>query len=242
VIGTGSLVEAHLVSRLGLTSPVPNLRGCGVTPKELKDLVQEVLEEQGRLPLLLLVDSVASDQDRALMRDLRRRLHKLKILLLVQDDSWINAEALAECQAQAIVQVQSFGNGTLIRALQTPRWEQRLQDPLLQEQLQEQLRSLEAMTLSNRSKARLCQGLACSAQRPWPEATLLKPLPWIHTLEVALSRQPQEVGWDGNRATPRLRRSDRRSRTERLKQSVRAQTNTDRPLSRQALPESRALD
>ena len=96
VIGTGSLVEAHLVSRLGLASPVPNLRGCGVTAKEVKDLVQEVLEEQGRLPLLLLlVDSVASDQGRSLMRDLRRRLSKLQILLLVQDDSWISAEALA---------------------------------------------------------------------------------------------------------------------------------------------------
>jgi DNA-binding NarL/FixJ family response regulator len=159
VIGTGSLVEAHLVSRLGLASPVPNLRGCGVTAKEVKDLVQEVLEEQGRLPLLLLVDSVASDQGRGLMRDLRRRLSKLQILLLVQDDSWITAAALAACQAQAIVHVQSFGNGTMIKALQALRRGQRFQDPLLQKQLQERLQPPEAMTLSSRERQTL-EGLA----------------------------------------------------------------------------------
>ena len=159
VIGTGSLVEAHLVSRLGLASPVPNLRGCGVTTKEVKDLVQEVLEEQGRLPLLLLVDSVASDQGRGLMRDLRRRLSKLQILLLVQDDSWISAEALATCQAQAIVHVQSFGNGTMIKALQALRRGQRFQDPLLQKRLQERLHPPEAMTLSSREQQTL-EGLA----------------------------------------------------------------------------------
>ena len=159
VVGTGSMVEAHLVSRLGLASPVPNLRGCGVTTKEVKDLVQEVLEEQGRLPLLLLVDSVASDQGRGLMRDLRRRLTKLQILLLVQDDSWISAEALATCQAQAIVHVQSFGNGTMIKALQALRRGQRFQDPLLQKQLQEQLQPPEAMTLSSREQQTL-EGLA----------------------------------------------------------------------------------
>jgi DNA-binding NarL/FixJ family response regulator len=159
VIGTGSLVEAHLVSRLGLASPVPNLRGCGVTAKEVKDLVQEVLEEQGRLPLLLLVDSVASDQGRGLMRDLRRRLSKLQILLLVQDDSWITAAALAACQAQAIVHVQSFGNGTMIKALQALRRGQRFQDPLLQKQLQERLQPPETMTLSSRERQTL-EGLA----------------------------------------------------------------------------------
>ncbi|MCX5969110.1 MAG: response regulator transcription factor [Cyanobacteria bacterium] len=159
VVGTGSLVEAHLVSRLGLATSVPNLRGCGITAREVKDLVQEVLAEEGRLPLVLLLDSVASDQGQQLMRDLRRRLTKLQILLLVQDDSWISAAALAACQAQAIVHVQSFGNGTMIKALQALRRGQRFQDPLLKKRLQEQLQPPEAMTLSSREQQTL-EGLA----------------------------------------------------------------------------------
>jgi DNA-binding NarL/FixJ family response regulator len=155
VVGTASLVEAHLVSRLGLATSIPNLRGCGITAQEVQDLVQEVLAEEGRLPLVLLLDSVASDQGRQLMRKLRRDQNNLQIVLLVQDDRWISTEALAACQAQAIVHVQSFGTGTLIRALQALRRGQRFQDPRLQERLQERLQPSTSMELSNREQQTL---------------------------------------------------------------------------------------
>jgi DNA-binding NarL/FixJ family response regulator len=60
------------------------------------------------------------------------------ILVLVQQDHWLTAEALSECEAQAIVHVESVGSGTLIRALQALRRGRIYIDPRLQEQLQPQ--------------------------------------------------------------------------------------------------------
>jgi len=137
VVGTGSWVEAHLVARLANEAQLPNLRGCGVTSDEVLDLVQEVVDERNGLPLALLLDSVAPDQGRKLMEDLHRRHSDLKILLIVQDSHWLTAMALDQCRAQAIVDVQSFGSGTLIRALQLLRRGQRYVDPSLRERLQQ---------------------------------------------------------------------------------------------------------
>jgi len=138
VIGTGSWLEAHLVTRLGLASRTPNLRGCGINAQQVWDLVQRELQQgQKQVPLVILTDSLEADQGRALMRRLRSRRRSLQILLLVQDDQWLSAEALAECQAQAIVHVQSFGRGTLVRALQALRRGQTFLDPRLQAHLQE---------------------------------------------------------------------------------------------------------
>jgi DNA-binding CsgD family transcriptional regulator len=76
-------------------------------------------------------------------------------LQLVQDDQWLSAEALADCQAQAIVHVQSFGSGTLIRALQALRRGQTFLDPRLQARLQKP----EAIALNGRERQTLA-GLA----------------------------------------------------------------------------------
>ena len=137
VVGTGSWVEAHLVARLATEARLPNLCGCGVTTDEVLDLVQEVDDERKELPLVLLLDSVAPDQGRKLMEDLHRRHPDLKILLIVQDSRWLTAMALEQCRAQAIVDVQSFGSGSLIRALQLLRRGQRYLDPSLRERLQQ---------------------------------------------------------------------------------------------------------
>jgi len=152
VIGTGSWLEGHLVARLGLATRQPNLRGCGINAKEVWDLVQqELLQDQQQPPLVVLTDSIEDDQGRQLMRRLRRRRRNLQILLLVQDDQWLTAEALADCQAQAIVHVQSFGTGTLIRALQALRRGQTFLDPRLQARLQEP----EAIALNGRERQTL---------------------------------------------------------------------------------------
>lgn len=146
VIGTGSWLEAHLVTRLSVVTQLPTVYGCGVTPEEVRDLVQQAWQELGQLPLLVLVDSLAADQGRALMRQLRRRHRGLQILLFVQNERWLSAEALAQCQAQAIVHVHSFGNGTAIRALQALRRGQSYLDPSLRDWLER----TDAMHLSGR--------------------------------------------------------------------------------------------
>ena len=133
VVGTGSWVEAHLVARLAMATRVPNLGGCGITPREVIELVHQVQREQGELPLVILIDSVAPDQGQALMRQLKQRQPAQQILLLVQDESWVTRQALAECKAQAVVSVYSFGTGVLIRALQALRHGQTYLDPNLRD-------------------------------------------------------------------------------------------------------------
>ena len=150
VSGTGSWLEAHLVARLALMTRVPNLCGTGINEQEVWDLVQQQVEERGRDQelLVILTDSIAADQGRRLMQRLRHSRARLLILLLVQQDHWLSREALAECKAQAIVHVESFGSGTLIRALQALRHGRTYVDPRLGERLQQQ----ESIVLSGRER------------------------------------------------------------------------------------------
>jgi len=136
VTGTGSWLEAHLTARLGQSMGLPNLRGCGISDQEVLDLVQACGEE--RPLLVILSDSIAADQGRSLIRRLRRQRPDGQILLLVQDDRWLTDEALRACWAQAIVHVESFGSGTMIRALQALRRGQRFVDPRLLRKLDRQ--------------------------------------------------------------------------------------------------------
>ncbi|MFM8524201.1 MAG: hypothetical protein ACKOCM_01030 [Cyanobacteriota bacterium] len=138
VAGSGSWLEAHLAARLGRALGLPNLLGCGIDAAEVWELVAQVPPEQ---PLLVLLsDSIAADQGRSLIARLRRQRPGLQVLLLVQHERWLSAEALEGMQAQAIVHVESFGSGTTIRALQALRRGQSFLDPRLQEKLDEQAR------------------------------------------------------------------------------------------------------
>ncbi len=139
VFGSGSWLEAHLVARLALASRQPNLRGCGITEQEVWDLVQQELElEQGNrgAPLVVICDSLAADKGQALTRRLLSSSEALQIILVVQNDQWLTAASLADCQAQAIVHGESFGTGVVIRALQALRRRQTYVDPRLHERLQ----------------------------------------------------------------------------------------------------------
>lgn len=147
VAGTGSWLEAHLVARLALTARVPNFCGSGINEQEVWDLVHQQAAEGGDV-LVMLTDSIAADQGRRLIRRLRRSQHRLLILLLVQQDHWLTSESLADCQAQAIVHVESFGSGTLIRALQALRHGQTFLDPRLRQRLQQEA----AIALSGREQ------------------------------------------------------------------------------------------
>lgn len=136
VFGSGSWLEAHLVARLALASRQPNLRGCGINEQEVWDLVQQELKQGNRgAPLVVLCDSIAPDQGRALIRRLRALSQALQVVVVVQDEEWLTADALADCQAQAIVHAESFGTGVVVRALQALRRQQTYRDPRIHEEL-----------------------------------------------------------------------------------------------------------
>ncbi len=81
VCGTGSLLEAHLVGRLGLAEALPGLVGCGTNEQEVWQL-STMLERQG---LVILSDSIAADWGVALIRRLQQRRFGHRVLLLVGD-------------------------------------------------------------------------------------------------------------------------------------------------------------
>jgi DNA-binding NarL/FixJ family response regulator len=88
---------------------------------------------------VVLCDSLGADQGSALTQRLRKLNPALQILVLVQNDQWLTAHTLAECQAQAIVHAESFGTGVVIRALQALRRGQTYCDPRIRERLDNKL-------------------------------------------------------------------------------------------------------
>lgn len=156
VFGSGSWLEAHLVTRLAVASRQPNLRGCGITEEEVWDLVEQELEEGNRgAPLVVLCDSLGADQGSALTQRLRNLNPAVQVLVLVQNDQWLTADTLAKCQAQAIVHAESFGTGVVIRALQALRRGQTYRDPRIRERLD----NTRALQLTGRER-QVLQGLA----------------------------------------------------------------------------------
>ena len=136
VFGSGSWLEAHLVARLAMASRQPNLRGCGINAQAVWDLVLQELE-QGHCgpPLVVLCDSLGADQVSALTQRLRALSQAVQIAVLVQNERWLTAATLVDCQAQAIVHAESFGTGVVIRALQALRRGQTYHDPRIRERL-----------------------------------------------------------------------------------------------------------
>jgi len=155
VFGSGSWLEAHLVTRLAVASRQPNLRGCGITEQEVWDLVEQELEEGNRGALLVvLCDSLGAAQGSVLTQRLRNLNPAVQVLVLVQNDQWLTADTLADCQAQAIVHAESFGTGVVIRALQALRRGQTYRDPRIRERLD----NTRAIQLSGRER-QVLQGL-----------------------------------------------------------------------------------
>ena len=180
VFGSGSWLEAHLVTRLGVASRQPNLRGCGINEQEVWDLVQqERRRDRAQAGLVVLCDSISGDQGRALMHRLRGLRQPPRIILLVQDDRWLTPDILADCQAQAIVHQQSFGSGVVIRALQGLRRGHPYVDPRLQERLQQG----GAVSLSGREQ-QVLEGLA----RGWTNKQIAK------EIEIAATTVRDYVG------------------------------------------------
>lgn len=130
--GTGQWLEAHLLARASYAGGLPQLLGCGTTAQEVEDLVADA----GDPVLLIVSDSIAPDHGVALMTRLAARPRPPAVLLLITDASWLGASPLASCAAGAIVDVLSFGSGTVIAALQALRGGERFLDPRLASQPQ----------------------------------------------------------------------------------------------------------
>lgn len=125
--GTGLWLEAHLLARASYAGGLPQLLGCGICEQEVEDLVADA----GAQVLLILSDSIAPDHGVALMARLASWPQPPAVLLLINDVSWLGALPLEACSAGAIVDVQSFGSGTVIAALQALQAGQRFVDPRL---------------------------------------------------------------------------------------------------------------
>ena len=136
VCGTGSLLEAHLVGRLGLAEALPGLVGCGTNEQEVWQLSQ-TLERQG---LVILSDSIAADRGIALIQRLQMGHLGHRVLLLVQAVQAGRIKLLLNRVHQgspvAILHVESFGSGAVIRALLSLKAGRSYLDPQLREMLE----------------------------------------------------------------------------------------------------------
>ena len=136
VCGTGSLLEAHLVGRLGLAEALPGLVGCGTNEQEVWQL-STTLERQG---LVVLSDSIAADRGIALIQRLQMGHLGHRVLLLVQAVQAGRIKLLLKrchkASPLAILHVESFGSGAVIRALLSLKAGRSYLDPQLREMLE----------------------------------------------------------------------------------------------------------
>lgn len=107
---TGSILEAHLLVRLGLNGGIPNLLGCGIDPKE----VSQLCSNENNI-LLFMTESIASDYGAGLITTLRKECKSVKIIYLIQDP--INSLKIEGFDVDAIVLCTSFGSGAIASAL-----------------------------------------------------------------------------------------------------------------------------
>ena len=78
VAATGSLLEAHLLARLGVSGGLPNLVGCGTDVNEVRQLCSNL-----RNVLLFMTESISSYYGADLIDMLRSELNTIKIFYLL---------------------------------------------------------------------------------------------------------------------------------------------------------------
>jgi len=110
VAATGSILEAHLLARLGLSQGIPNLLGCGTDSDEVRQLCRSASNI-----LLFITESICSDNGSALIQLLRTEFDSIKIIYLLQDKYL--AESIRVLDTDAVLMVTSFGTGALAIAL-----------------------------------------------------------------------------------------------------------------------------
>lgn len=132
VVGaTGSIVEAHLMGRLGLSGGIPNLVGCGLVESEVIQLCEPIDKI-----LIVMTESVGADHGLQLIEELRKHREKLiRILFILQDRSL--AAGIQSFNVDAVVLATSFGTGIIADALTEILAARRYRDPAFQRILSE---------------------------------------------------------------------------------------------------------
>lgn len=127
VVGaTGSIVEAHLMGRLGLSGGIPNLVGCGLVENEVLQLCEPIDKI-----LIVMTESIGRDHGLQLIEKLRKHREKLiRIIYILQDRSL--AVGISEFNFDAVVLATSFGTGIIADALTEILAARRYQDPAFQ--------------------------------------------------------------------------------------------------------------
>lgn len=128
VAATGSLIEAHLVVRLGLSRGIPNLVGCGTNLEEVSQLCCGVSNI-----LLFITESVSSDYGADIINLLRKGSNPVKIFYMLQD--CLIARRIQTFDVDAIVMCTSFGTGIIARALSELHAGRRYRDPAIMRHL-----------------------------------------------------------------------------------------------------------
>jgi DNA-binding NarL/FixJ family response regulator len=132
IAATGSIVEAHLMSRLGVSGGVPNMIGCGTNRTE----VIQLCETKEKI-LLIMTESIDEDLGMQLIEQLRSRLDKgINIFYILQDSAL--AAKVQKFEADSIVMATSFGSGVIATAMSEILAGRRYRDPAFQLLLSEQ--------------------------------------------------------------------------------------------------------
>jgi two-component system response regulator DesR len=130
VAGSGSKLEAFLITETHHLRHTPNFQGTGINGKEVLDLVRQCTQSA----LLFLVDSIAADGGEALLHQLRQEKHPPLVLYVSGTRRWQSREQLDLFPAHALLSVDSVGSGRFNAALATMLGGSRYVDELLLQQ------------------------------------------------------------------------------------------------------------
>lgn len=125
ICGTGSWIEAHLISRLRQIQAIPNLIGCGIDANEVLDLCRRASDPA----LVMLSTSIAADHGLQLCTTLKQLPHPPKLCVFV-DHLAANGFS-TDLPCDAILLVTSFGSGVVQDALIAISQGQTYRDPAL---------------------------------------------------------------------------------------------------------------
>lgn len=132
VAATGSIVEAHLMSRLAISGGLPNLAGCGTTCKE----VMQLCDSEENI-MLIITESIDQDCGQELIAQARSQDNRLIRVLYVLQEAAL-ARRVEKCGADAVVMATSFGTGVVATALSELQAGRRYHDPAFQRLLAQQ--------------------------------------------------------------------------------------------------------
>lgn len=132
IAATGSIIEAHLLARLGISGGVPSLVGCGTD----EDEVSQLCEDEEKV-LLLMTESIGADFGMQLIERLRKRSDKSIIILYILQDKAL-AKRVDTFDADAVVMAISFGSGAIAMAMTEILAGRRYRDPAFQHALTDQ--------------------------------------------------------------------------------------------------------